>query len=181
MQIPLQISWHGVEHTAADERDIREHVDRLERYYDRIVGCSVTVEAPHRHHKTGNPFAVKVVLSVPQSDVVVNHDASGLNAETLHVAIRDAFEAARRQLRQRADRHRSHVKRHQRSIEPGRIASTFPDEDFGFINTPDGVEVMFHRNAIVGAELEDLEVGTPVRFHRESGDSGPRATVVRVE
>jgi cold shock CspA family protein len=48
------------------------------------------------------------------------------------------------------------------------------------IQTSDGREIYFHRNSLVGAEFDKLEVGTEVRFVEDLGEEGPRATTVHV-
>ena len=58
------------------EADIRERAARLDTYYGRIVGCRVVVEVPHRHHRGGNQYHVRIELSVPGGELVVNHEPS---------------------------------------------------------------------------------------------------------
>jgi ribosome-associated translation inhibitor RaiA len=55
----------------------------------------VTVEAPaiHHHHK-GGPFIVSVRLTVPGAELVADHQ----DEQELSAAIREAFDAIRRQL-----------------------------------------------------------------------------------
>ena len=65
MQIPLQISFHGMEPSPAIEARIREKAAKLERFHDRIVGCKVVIEAPHRHHHKGKLYNVRIDISVP--------------------------------------------------------------------------------------------------------------------
>ena len=56
---------------AVEER-IRQKAVKLERFNDRIVGCTVVVEAPHRHHHKGKLSSVRVDISVPGKDMVVD-------------------------------------------------------------------------------------------------------------
>ncbi|MAF49505.1 MAG: ribosome-associated translation inhibitor RaiA [Rhodospirillales bacterium] len=100
MSIPVQISFRNFEQSDAVEARIREKVDKLEQYYDRITNCQVVVEAPHRHHQKGKLFHIKIMLSVPGDEVVVTRDPKDAHShEDIYVAIRDAFEAVRRQLK----------------------------------------------------------------------------------
>ena len=39
MQIPLQITFHGIPSSEAVEAKIREKVSKLEKFYSHIVGC----------------------------------------------------------------------------------------------------------------------------------------------
>lgn len=49
MQVPLEITYHGMDRSEAVEAEIQKHVDALERICDRITSCHVTLELPHRH------------------------------------------------------------------------------------------------------------------------------------
>jgi cold shock CspA family protein len=62
----------------------------------------------------------------------------------------------------------------------GRIATLFPDEGYGFIETSDGSEVYFHRNSLFNDDFEQLQVGDEVRFAEEEGDKGLQASTIRL-
>lgn len=99
MQIPLEVTYRGMEPTESLDARIGEWVDRLERVCSRIVRCEVVVETPHRHHRQGRRFSVHVRVTVPTTELVVSHDPGADGAhQDAHVAVRDAFIAARRQL-----------------------------------------------------------------------------------
>jgi ribosome-associated translation inhibitor RaiA len=99
MKLPLQITFRDVPRSAVIEERIKAKVDKLDRLYDRITGCRVVVEAPHRHRQSGNLFHVRIELSVPGGDIVVNREPhNNQQHEELSVAVRDAFNAAQRQL-----------------------------------------------------------------------------------
>lgn len=100
MQIPLEISYRQMDSSEHIEADIRDRVDKLERRCDWIVGCHVTVEAPHHHHRKGNRYHVRIRLTVPpRREITVSHEGGQRPShEDVHIAIRDAFRAARRQL-----------------------------------------------------------------------------------
>ena len=53
MPIPLQISFRNMDPSPAVEERIHKKAEKLERFNDRIIGCAVVVEAPHRHHHKG--------------------------------------------------------------------------------------------------------------------------------
>jgi hypothetical protein len=55
----------------------------------------VAVEAPSIHyHHLGGPFIVRVRLSIPETELVADHQAES----ELSQAIRESFDAVRRQL-----------------------------------------------------------------------------------
>jgi ribosomal subunit interface protein len=94
VQIPFQISLHGIARSDALYNAIREKADRLERYYDRIMSCRVVLELVGRHKRKGKEFSVRIDLKVPGGELAVTREPD----ENLQVALRDAFDAARRQL-----------------------------------------------------------------------------------
>ncbi len=99
MPMPLQISFRNMDPSPAVEERIRKKAAKLERFHDRIVGCKVVVEAPHRHHHKGKLYSVRVDVSVPGKDVVVDRAKPTDHAhEDVYVAVRDAFAAAVRRL-----------------------------------------------------------------------------------
>ena len=55
----------------------------------------------------------------------------------------------------------------------------FPEGGYGFIATPEGRELYFHRNSVLEPGFDQLEVGTEVRFDEEMGEQGPQATTVK--
>lgn len=107
----LQISFKSMDSSPAVVARIRERIARLERLCERIVSCHVTVEAPHRRKHQGKLFAVKIHLETPRERIVVSHDGPLDPAhDDAYVAIRDAFDAATRQLEDRIRRLRGDVK-----------------------------------------------------------------------
>lgn len=108
MQKPLDITFRDIAHSEALEADIREKAAKLETFYPHMTGCRVVVEMPHKHTHQGKQFVVKVDITVPGGEVVVKHE----HHEDAHVAVRDAFDAAKRKLQDYAQRQRGEVKRH---------------------------------------------------------------------
>ncbi len=54
------------------------------------------------------------------------------------------------------------------------------DKGFGFITTASGKDIFFHRSAVVGVALEELQEGQRVSFTEGQGPKGPRAEDVRL-
>lgn len=113
MQVPLQITFHTGDACERSEilkesikATVEENVDWLEKFCSRIISCRVTIAAPHRHHRQGNQYVVRIELAVPGGQIAVNREAtSHIESRDISVAIRDAFEAARRQLEDHAQKH----------------------------------------------------------------------------
>lgn len=180
MKLPLRIGFRNMDTSPAVEAAIRERAGRLDRFFDRIIGCRVTVEAPHKHQRKGKLYAVTIDLTVPGDEIVVNHTSPRSHAhEDVYVAIRDAFNAATRLLEEHARKSRGDVKTHE-APQHGEVARLFPREGYGFIKMADGREVYFHRNSVTAAGFDRLEIGDEVRLTVAEGESprGPQASVV---
>lgn len=114
MQIPLEVKFRNMDPSPAVEARIREKAAKLERFHDRIIGCVVVVEAPHRHHNKGKLYSVRIDISVPGKDHLIVDRAKPLDHshEDVYVAVRDAFNAAARQIEDYNRRIRGDVKSH---------------------------------------------------------------------
>ena len=99
MQQDLRIVFHNMDASEALERRIRSRAAELEHLCDRITACDVVVEMHHRHPRQGKLFHVRVDLALPGRILVVRREpAENHGHEDAHIAVRDAFDAARRQL-----------------------------------------------------------------------------------
>ena len=117
MTIPVQITFRHMETSPAVETRVRELADHLGVFSDRIQTCRVVVDSPHRHHHQGKVFAVKVQLVLPGEDVVVDMERPQRDGhDDVYVVLRDAFDAAKRQLQQRMASLRGDEKRHEKLV-----------------------------------------------------------------
>lgn len=119
MQEPLRITFQGMDPSEAVEQRVREKAKELERFHDRITGCNVTIQASNQRRRSGNLYAVHVVLHVPGKDIVAGRsNPKDHSHEDVYVAIRDTFAAAVRQLEDFAREQRGDVKAHSRPARP---------------------------------------------------------------
>lgn len=95
METPLQITMHNVPRSDALEARIRESAAKLELFHSRITSCRVTIDQPERHHHQGRQFGVRIDVRAPGHEEVVS---TLKHHEDVYVALRDAFDSARRQL-----------------------------------------------------------------------------------
>jgi len=198
MQITPTITFRGIEPSASLEMEVRRRIHKLETYYRSIMGCRVLVELAERHHETGNRFHVRIDFTVPGEDIVVAHDASlhstaqdtevergrkaaEVDPERKHarVAIREAFDIARRRLQDYARRQRGTVKMPVRQPR-GRVAQLFPIDEYGYIEAGDGHEVYFQKSSVLGDAFDRFAVGSTVSFVEEPGEKGPQASTVKL-
>lgn len=173
MQRPVEVIFRNMPHSPELEESIRRRAEKLEEFFEHLTGCQVIVDASHRHHRQGNLYTVRIHLSVPQRELVVDREPGrDLAHEDVHVAVRDAFDRARRQLEDYVREMRGAVKHHVAPLR-GRIRQLF--EDYGFLETPDNREVYFHQHSVLGAPFELLQIGQDVEFIEEAGEKGPQA------
>lgn len=174
MQVPVDITERNIRLDEAARQRILDKALGLDVYYDRITACRVVAETPHHHQNKGLQYNIHVEIEVPGKLLVVRRKPS----DDLNAAIRDAFDAARRQLEDYVREQRGDIKKH--TPQPvGRVLRIFRDEGYGFIESPEGDEVYFHENSLVKGHFERLKVGDEVRYEPELGEKGPQASTVR--
>jgi ribosomal subunit interface protein len=180
MQLPVQITFRKMAPSPAVEAHIRERAEGLERYFERIMACRIVVEASARRQHKGRLYHVRVDLTVPGREIVVKRDPLEHHAhEDILVAIRDAFDAVRRQLEDHARSARGDIKAHEIPSH-GHIARLFKEKGYGFIVSSEGDEIYMHRNVVAGSGFDALSEGDEVRYtvHEGEGEKGPQASTV---
>lgn len=198
MQLPPSITFRGVERSEDLEADILSRVRRLETFFRPIMACRVLVEFSERRHGSGNRYHVRIDLTVPEQEIVVKHEASrraearalGLSKlprpaepdpehKHVRVAIREAFDVARRRLQDYARRRRRAVKAHI-AMPRGHVVRLPRGKPYGFLEAADGHEVYFQKGSVLNDAFDRLKVGTVVAFVEEKGEKGPQASTVRM-
>lgn len=181
METPLQIDFQGLSPSAALAGTIREKAAQMNRRYGRITACRVVVKSPGQHHRQGL-FEVHIHVTLPGGrEVAVGRlpQADERYADA-HFAVKDTFRRARRQLDEKTGKMEDTPKAGPPPIlaaTTGRVARLF--EDYGFVETDDGDELYFHRNAVAGKAFGQLAEGTRVSFAVEDGPQGPQAARVK--
>lgn len=113
MKKPLEITFRHMDPSPALESQVRQRAEKLERFCDDIIGCSVVIESPHKHHNKGNLHHLRIKLTVPGSEIIVQRSADEEHShEDPYVVVRDAFDSARRRLEDYVARRRGAVKKH---------------------------------------------------------------------
>lgn len=177
MQLPLELSFRNVERSAELERMVAEQAQRLHRFAGDIIACRVAIEQLAQRHQTGNPFRVRIDLTVaPKKELVVHKEAFDRNTG-LSAVLLDAFETMARRLDEFADLRRYDIKAHTEPL--GVVTKLFTDDGYGFLEADDGREIYFHRNSVLHG-WERLSIGTAVRYAYEMGDKGPQASSVQI-
>jgi cold shock CspA family protein len=194
---PLQITFRNGQASPEAELWIRSEAAKLQAFYSRIMGCRVAIQKS-RHQRQGSPYHVRIDLTVPGGELVVKHEPTlrtqarqlgeteikkHLEARKLHKqlrrAINEAFKAAGRRLQDYARRQRGDVKLRQPRPQ-ATVKQLFPDKGYGFLLTPEGREIYFHRESVLNRGFGRLRVGTIVTFAEEQGEKGPQASSMRI-
>ncbi len=169
MKLQLQITTRDVPHSEALEAIFGKKRKSSKRFIPNIMGCRVVVEVPHKHKHQGRTFNVRLDITVPGKELVVNQAH-----EDVYVAVRDAFDAAKRQLEDYGRRQRGDIKAHAPVLH-GRVVRLMAEEGYGFIETPDGQELYFHRENLAENNFDQLAEGSEVKFLEDIGGEGLQA------
>jgi ribosomal subunit interface protein len=175
MIIPLNIIFRNIPSSDAFEAEIRKRAEKLDQFSDRIMRCEVTVELDGKHKNQGKLYEVRIDLTMPGTEIAISHIHKN---EDVFVVIRDAFEAAIRQLKERIRAIRGHVKVHEVPSR-GRVTKLFED-GYGFIETADGREFYFHRENLVHPDFDRIEIGAEAQFLEDIAGEGLQAKRVSV-
>ncbi len=116
----------------------------------------------------------------PGHELAVTRNPGEGHSSDLPQIIRNAFEAARRQLKKLVPRQRGDVKTHPAQETVGFVTKLFREQGYGFLRRPDGWEVYFHEHSVLQEDFSRLEIGTGVRFVESKGESGPQASTVQI-
>ena len=114
VETPLEVDFESLEPSSPLVEAIRREVRSVERLVPRLVACHVVVREPHRHHRSGRQFEVRIHLTLPGGEIAVTRGAGNRRREDPHVAVRDAFVQLRSQVRKFRSVRRGDVKAHTR-------------------------------------------------------------------
>ncbi|MEL6580970.1 MAG: HPF/RaiA family ribosome-associated protein [Cyanobacteria bacterium J06621_12] len=183
MQITPEITYRNLEKTAAIHSLIEEKIAKLEQFCDYINSCRVVVEKAHDHPDSGSPHKVSIDITIPHGrEIAVSQNPDqGKQYPPLETVIRDAFEAARRQVVGLSTEQKGERKMHYEQEISAIITKLFPEQGYGFLKAVDtGEEIYFHHNSVVNKDFSNLEIGNGVRFKETQGEMGLQATTVQV-
>lgn len=108
MQVPVQVTFKGLPVNDEIERRCIELAEALERF-GPIVSCRVVIDQPHRHKQRGNLFDVRLDVKIPGREIAVSRTpAEHAKSEHADVALREAFDEARRQIQDAVRVRREH-------------------------------------------------------------------------
>lgn len=169
MQLEPTITLRDLPESAALEVHIREKIEKLELFYDRIMHFDVVIDEPRKTGGQGLLYNPRITITVPDEEIAINL----VKNEDVYIALRDAFKAARRKLQNYARKKRGETKTHDLS-HYGRVVRLFPEDGFGFIEANDS-EYYFAAENVVYPSFDKLTVGENVQFIEALAGDGLQA------
>ena len=120
MQLPVKISYRGLEKSDQIDNLVLDKAARLEKFCDHINRCDVAIEQPNHTHHKGNQYRVRIDVTVSRGHELVANEQQKDNGthDPLNKVIHDAFKTMERQLRHLVDVQRREVKTHADSRSP---------------------------------------------------------------
>ncbi len=122
MPLSIQITWRDIEPSAALGARIRELAQRLAKVDAEIIHCHVIIALPHKHSHRGRIYEVRIEVTTPGAHLIAQHEHPERHShEDPYVAVRDAFQAMRRQLKDREKKRRQDTTRPVPAAQDSRI------------------------------------------------------------
>jgi ribosome-associated translation inhibitor RaiA len=190
MQVAPEITFNHMPKSTWIEDYVRQRIERIERMAEDVIACRVAVQREQHHRNTGNPYRVRVEVTIPPRKELVA-DKMGIVADPqaqLRPVIRTAFEAIEKQIRKEHAKRRGDVKHH--AEEPrGVIVELDREVGYGVLEDFLGTAYYFNRGAVLHGDFDRLTEGTEVRFEPDSanetgdselGDEALRASTVQI-
>ncbi|MGB4247780.1 MAG: HPF/RaiA family ribosome-associated protein [Pseudohongiellaceae bacterium] len=100
MSNEFQVVFHNIDQSAALSEVVNKRIQKLQRFSNDIIGGRVVLDSPHNNHHKGKVFCVTLEIHTSGKEVIVKQGQHDKPAhEDIYVAVRDAFNAAERQLK----------------------------------------------------------------------------------
>src|SRR5437868_15384143 len=108
MQLPVNITYRGLDKTESIHDLVQDYAARLEKFCDHINRCDVAIEQPNHAHRKGNPYRVRIDVTVAKGHELVAEDSETQDdsRQPLQRAVHDAFKTMERELRRLVEKQR---------------------------------------------------------------------------
>ena len=115
MQAPIEIAFQHCKPSEEIRAEVAKQAKRLEKFSDRITSCHVAIAGPQSRHRQGDAFKIDVRIALPEHrDVIVTRTRGDAPERgDLWSRIRQAFDAAVRQIEELARDMRGQIRDHQ--------------------------------------------------------------------
>src|SRR4029077_8454105 len=100
MQLPVKLSYRGLEKSDQIDNLVLDYAERLERFCDHINRCDVAIEQTNHNHHKGNTYRCRIDVTVaPRHELVADErQMDNGTHESLKKVIHDAFKTMEREL-----------------------------------------------------------------------------------
>ena len=99
MKNAVDVVYRDLDSSALLNDVITKKLDKLSRYTDQILHSRVVLDMPHK--RSGKQFRASIEIDIKGNPIAVTQDH-----ESIHVAVRDAFNTAERKIKQLSARQR---------------------------------------------------------------------------
>jgi ribosome-associated translation inhibitor RaiA len=108
MQLPVNITYRGLEKSEEIEQLVLTKAARLDHFCDHISRCDIAIEQPNHAHQKGNQYRVRIDVTVPPGHELVSEEKQLDNGghDPLSKVVHDAFKTMERQLRHLVEKQR---------------------------------------------------------------------------
>ena len=110
MNIEPQLAFKNIEPSETVRAIVAKNVSRLQKHHKALASCRVVFERPQHRHRHGDHYRVSVDLKLNGGiEIAVTRDPPlDKDRDSLHVALREAFDTADRQLTEANRKRQSH-------------------------------------------------------------------------
>jgi ribosomal subunit interface protein len=102
MKPAVDVLYRDLDFSPALNEVISKKIDKLNRYSDQIIHSRVVLDTPHNHKHKGKQFRASIEIDLKGHPIAVTQDN-----ESIHLAVRDAFNSAERKIKQITARQRT--------------------------------------------------------------------------
>jgi len=182
MNVPIELSFDISMPKEPYKNLVLERAAKLDKICDYLSSCRVAIEERQKHMESGNPFRVRIKLTVPAGHELVarSEPGEGNMHDDLSVVINRTFDAVERRLKKLMEKQRGEVKRHPAQETVGIVTKVFTERGYGFLKNDMDEEIYFHENSVLNGEFDRIHEGTVVRFVARMGEEGLQASTIQV-
>ena len=103
MRSHAEVVYRDFDSSPALNETINKRIAKLHRFSDSILHSRVVLNSPHNHKHKGKLFRASIELDMKGSPLLVSNDD-----ESVHIAIRDAFQTMERKLKESVSKKKHH-------------------------------------------------------------------------
>lgn len=102
MKTAVDVLYRDLDSSAALNEVITKKLEKLNRFSDQIMHSRVVLDTPHNHKHKGRQFRASIEIDIKGHPIAITQ-----NNESIHLAVRDAFNSAERKVKQITARKRT--------------------------------------------------------------------------